>query len=178
MPYGSSTARMKALQSLAIAWDNSISFAVRSSALRNWILNSPGVSAMAAGRDLAPGPLQLLHEAGAAARFPLVDPTSSGGFHPIDERGPRDGGGVADPDAGQPGHQLPGAAFPDAEESLDGLAVQVAGVHAAEHLQNFRKPVKPGGLGRHRAGFDSTTGQGAIRHYGIVGRPGAGVEYE
>ena len=129
----------------------------------------------AAGRDLAPGPLQLLNEAGAAARFPLVDPTSSGGFHPIDERAPRDGGGVADPDAGQPGHQLPGAVFPDAEESLDPLAVQVACVHAAEHVQNFRKPVKPSGLGRHRAGFDSTPGQGAIRQYEIFGERGRGV---
>ena len=45
---------------------------------------------------------------------------------------------------------MPGAALPDAEELLDGLAVQVAGVHAAEHAENFRKSLKPHKLGKHR----------------------------
>ena len=37
----------------------------------------------------------------------------------------------------------------DAEEVLDGLAVQVAGLHAAEHVGNFWKSVKPCEFGRH-----------------------------
>ena len=37
---------------------------------------------------------------------------------------------------------LPGAAFPDAEELLDGLAVEMAGVHTAEQVENFWKSVK------------------------------------
>ena len=35
---------------------------------------------------------------------------------------------------------MPGAAFPDAEEFLDGLAVQMACVHAAEHIEDFGSP--------------------------------------
>ena len=46
-------------------------------------------------------------------------------------------GGDSDPAAGQPGHQLPGAAGSDAEEFLDGLAVEVARVNAAEDVENF-----------------------------------------
>ena len=62
------------------------------------------------------------------------------------------------------------AALPDAEELLDGLAVQMACVHAAAHVENFWKSLKPCGFGRHRAGNASTPRQGAIRHYMIVWR--------
>ena len=47
------------------------------------------------------------------------------------------------------------------------VAVQVAGVHAAEDIQNFRKSVKPRRLERHRSGSDSTECETAIRHYMI-----------
>ena len=47
----SSTARIKPLQSWAIACDNSTSFAARSSAPENVMRSSPGVSRMAAGRS-------------------------------------------------------------------------------------------------------------------------------
>ena len=79
----------------------------------------------------------------------------------------RDSGRVAAADARQPGHQLSGAALPDAEELLDGLAGEVARVHAAEHLQNFWKSVKSCGFGRYRADSHYTPRQGAIRHYMI-----------
>ena len=38
------------------------------------------------------------------------------------------------------------AAGTDAEELLDGLAVEVAGVHRAKHVEDFLKPLKPCGL--------------------------------
>ena len=63
-----------------------------------------------------------------------------------------------------------GFAGADAEQRLDPLTVQMACVHAAEHVENFRKSVKPGGFGRHRAGLGSTRGKGAIRHYMIFWR--------
>ena len=44
---------------------------------------------------------------------------------------------------------LPGAAFPDAEELLDGLAVAMAGVHTAEQVENFWKLVKRYKLAKH-----------------------------
>jgi hypothetical protein len=43
-----------------------------------------------------------------------------------------DGGGVADLEGGEVGHELAGAAFADAEEALDGLAVQILGIECAE----------------------------------------------
>ena len=62
---------------------------------------------------------------------------------------------------------MPGPALSHPEEFLDGLAVQVAGVHAAEHVENFWKSVKPCGIGRHRAVSDFTPRKGANRHYMI-----------
>ena len=44
-------------------------------------------------------------------------------------------------------------ALPDAEEFLDSLAVQVAGVHTAEHVEKFWKSLKPSKLCRHRESF-------------------------
>ena len=67
---------------------------------------------------------------------------------------------------------------PDAEESLDPLAVELARFHGAEHVENFRKPVKPRALRRHRAGSGSTRGEGAIRHYMIFRRPEGRAGYE
>ena len=87
-------------------------------------------------------PLQLFNEAGAAAHFPLIDPASSDFFHPLNQRSAGDGGGIADPDAGQAGHQLPGAAGADAEELLHRLTVEVARVQAVEDVEDFRKPLK------------------------------------
>ena len=46
-------------------------------------------------------------------------------------------------------YQLPGAALSDAEEFLDGLAVEMARVHDAEHFENFRKSMKPLKFGRY-----------------------------
>ena len=70
---------------------------------------------------------------------------------------------------------VPGAALPHAEELLDGLTVQVAGVHAVEHVENSWKPVKSCGFGRYRAGSDHTPRKGAIRHYMVFRRLGAAV---
>ena len=129
----------------------------------------------AAGRELAPCPAQFFDDAAPAGHCPLIDPACGGFSHPLDQRQARNGRGVANPDAGQAGHQLPGAARADAEEFLDPLAVELAGVHVVEQVKNFRKSVKPRGFGRHRAGGDSTTGKGAIRHYRIFGKRGAGL---
>ena len=41
------------------------------------------------------------------------------------------------------------SALPDAEDLLDRLAVQMACVHAAEHVENLRKSMKPRKLDRH-----------------------------
>ena len=60
--------------------------------------------------------------------------------------------------------------FPDAEEFLDGLAIEVAGVHRAEHLQNSWKSVKPCGFGRHLSASDRAERQEAIRHYVLFRR--------
>ena len=64
----------------------------------------------------------------------------------------------------------------DAEELLDRLAVEVAGVHAGEDIQNFRKPVKPRGFGRHGAVGVFTTCKGEIRHYTISGGVACGLD--
>ena len=77
-------------------------------------------------------------------------------IHPVVEskrRVERDSQLLADAGAGQPGHQLPGAARAHSEQCLDYLAAQVARVHAAENVENSWKSVKPCGIGRHRAGI-------------------------
>ena len=67
----------------------------------------------------------------------------------------------------------PGAVLPHAEELLDRQAVELAGVHAEEHFEDFSKSMKPCGLGKHGVGSDSTPRQGVIRHY-MSSRIGAG----
>ena len=42
------------------------------------------------------------------------------------------------------------ATLPDAEGFLDSLAVQLARLHVAEHVENFWKSLKPRRFGRHR----------------------------
>ena len=132
-----------------MACDNSTSFAARPGESGNAMRSSPGVNWMAAGRS--PNGRRIRR-----TDFPLTGLACGEFPHLFDERAAGDGGGVAGPDAGQSGHQLPGAALPDAEERLDRLAVQVRRVHTAEHLQNFWKSVKPGRFRRHRAGAGST----------------------
>ena len=63
---------------------------------------------------------------------------------------------------------LPGAAFPDAEELLDGLTVEVARVHVAEHVGTFWKPLNPGVLAGHEGSPPLTPCEGAIRYYMIL----------
>ena len=47
---------------------------------------------------------------------------------------------------GNPAINLPGAARADAEQHLDRLAVEMAGVHAAEDVEDFRQSLKPCGF--------------------------------
>ena len=103
----------------------------------------------AAGGDFTPCPVQFFGAEATAADFATIDRACGGFSHPLDERVAGDGGGVAGTDAGQSGHPLPGAAGIDAEEFLDGLAVELAGVHAAEHVENFWKTMKPSKLPSH-----------------------------
>ena len=58
-------------------------------------------------------------------------------------------GCVAGANTRQPGHQLPGAVFLDAEELFHRLTEQVACVDLTEHVRNFRKSMKPKKLPRH-----------------------------
>ena len=71
----------------------------------------------------------------------------------------------------EPGTGLP-ALVSDAEEFLDRLAVQMACLHAAEHVENSWRSVKSCGFGRYRSGSDYTPRKGAIRHYMISWRLG------
>ena len=78
---------------------------------------------------------------------------------------------------GQPGRQLPGAAVADAEESLGGLAVAVAQIHVAEHVQNFWKVFETTQIGQAVEMPPVRAGKGPIRQYVIFRRSAAG-EYE
>ncbi len=62
---------------------------------------------------------------------------------------------------------LPGAAVPDAEELFHRRTVQMACVHAAEHVENFWKSLEPCVFGRHPSASDPTQREGANRHYMI-----------
>ena len=100
---------------------------------------------------LASGPVQFIADAGVATHSPLVDPAGSGFFHPLDQRVPPDGGGVARADSGQPGHQLPGAAGADAEEllgnSMSGHARRWSSQLRQKHLMHvLHRPVEPADL--------------------------------
>ena len=60
---------------------------------------------------------------------------------------------------------LPGAAFPDAEELFHRRTLQMACVHAAEHVENFRKSMKPNKLSSYPGSPSLTPCQGANQHY-------------
>jgi hypothetical protein len=103
----------------------------------------------AAASEQAAGAVDLVGEAGAACGFPLEAVARGGAFQAGQHGLALDREGVAGLEAGEAGHELAGAAFPDAEELLDGAAVEMGDPESAEFLQNFLKPMEPGGLGGH-----------------------------
>ena len=79
----------------------------------------------AAARELAAGALEVVGEAGAAGDFPLEAVALGGALEARQEGLAFGGEGVAGLEARKTGHELAGATFLDAEELLDGEAVEV-----------------------------------------------------
>jgi hypothetical protein len=90
-----------------------------------------------------------LDEPDAAGALPTEILTGTSGFEALEESEAADSGSIADLEGGEAGHELAGAAFADAEEALDGVAVEVLNFQGPEFGQNLVKSVKPSWLSGH-----------------------------
>jgi hypothetical protein len=113
---------------------------------------------------LFPDYLQRVGDPGSTGELLLEGLAGGDGLEALEERLPLDRRRVADLEAGKSGHQLAGPALADAEQSFDGLAVEVADVERAQFPENLIQAVKPGGLGRQAGAPATSLREGAVRH--------------
>lgn len=96
--------------------------------------------------------LENPRQLGLSARLPKKGISAGDAFEAFDELAAVDETGLAHLHAAEGGHQLVGAAAPDAKETFDSLSLEVRQVRGfPQSFENFGNAAEPGRFGGHSA---------------------------